>query len=198
MDRTDLILALLSDGSIEADPESGFIHSRRVKGQEGKLVQLPGSNIKGYRVHMLVKGGTRYQVKAHQIIWISINGRIPQGLQIDHINRNRSDNRIFNLRVCSPKENIANATSRNGENNANAKLSDEEVLQLRRLKADGAHWKDLCETYGITKSHLYALVRGDVRGNRSHRLKALGNAVVPQQAYPFFAAIAQVEAEMSR
>ena len=28
--------------------------------------------------------------------------------------------------------------------------------------------------------------------NRSHRLKALGNSVVPQQAYPFFAAIAQV------
>jgi site-specific DNA-cytosine methylase len=36
------------------------------------------------------------------------------------------------------------------------------------------------------------LVQGRVK-NRSHRLKALGNSVVPQQAYPFFAAIAQVE-----
>jgi DNA (cytosine-5)-methyltransferase 1 len=29
--------------------------------------------------------------------------------------------------------------------------------------------------------------------NRSYRLKALGNAVVPQQAFPFFEAICQVE-----
>jgi DNA (cytosine-5)-methyltransferase 1 len=35
--------------------------------------------------------------------------------------------------------------------------------------------------------------RADGIPNRSHRLKALGNAVVPQQAFPFFAAIYQVE-----
>ena len=35
--------------------------------------------------------------------------------------------------------------------------------------------------------------RADGIQNRSHRLKALGNAIVPQQSYPFFAAIAQVE-----
>lgn len=32
--------------------------------------------------------------------------------------------------------------------------------------------------------------------DRSHRLKALGNAVVPQQAYPFFEAIVQTEIEL--
>lgn len=38
------------------------------------------------------------------------------------------------------------------------------------------------------------LVQGRTIRNRSAQLKALGNAVVPQQAYPFFEAIAQVTA----
>jgi hypothetical protein len=36
-------------------------------------------------------------------------------------------------------------------------------------------------------------IRADKVKNRSHQLKALGNAVVPAQAYPFFEAIAETE-----
>ncbi len=49
--------------------------------------------------------GKRYQ--AHRFIWAFHHGEWPEG-QIDHINHNRADNRIENLRVVSHAENQRN------------------------------------------------------------------------------------------
>lgn len=47
----------------------------------------------------------------HRIVWIMHNGEIPFGMHIDHINHNRKDNRVQNLRLVT-----------NGENHKNTKL----------------------------------------------------------------------------
>lgn len=54
-------------------------------------------------------------VKAHRWIWEYLNGPIPEGMTIDHINGVRSDNRIENLRLASNAQNIRNSglSSRN-------------------------------------------------------------------------------------
>ena len=46
--------------------------------------------------------------KAHRIIWKMVHGTDPKG-QIDHINGNRADNRIANLRDVTGHENQRNA-----------------------------------------------------------------------------------------
>ena len=55
--------------------------------------------------------------QAHRLIWIHFNGNIQDDLPIDHINRDRSDNRIENLRVVT-----------NSQNNLNSKRSDHESV----------------------------------------------------------------------
>ncbi len=45
--------------------------------------------------------------KAHRLAWLHMHGTWPK-LDIDHINRNRSDNRITNLRDVSHKQNHQN------------------------------------------------------------------------------------------
>lgn len=44
----------------------------------------------------------------HRIIWEMHNGQIPDGMEIDHINHIRTDNRIENLRLVSRLTNMKN------------------------------------------------------------------------------------------
>ena len=45
---------------------------------------------------------------AHRLAWLYVYGTWPED-QLDHINRNRSDNRIANLREVTNKQNLQNA-----------------------------------------------------------------------------------------
>ena len=57
--------------------------------------------------YIVVRKG-RKMVKLHRLIWEHAHGPIPGKLQVDHINGVRSDNRIENLRLVSPDENMRN------------------------------------------------------------------------------------------
>lgn len=41
----------------------------------------------------------------HRVIWVYVNGPIPAGLVVDHINEVKSDNRIENLQLVTPLAN---------------------------------------------------------------------------------------------
>lgn len=45
---------------------------------------------------------------AHRLVWILLNGEIPAGVMIDHINGDRTDNRIENLRLVDGFQNMRN------------------------------------------------------------------------------------------
>ena len=48
----------------------------------------------------------------HRLIWEAFVGEIPKGYEIDHINRDRSDSSLSNLRLATKKENKRNLTPR--------------------------------------------------------------------------------------
>ena len=61
----------------------------------------------GFRINGEKKG-----YLSSRFIWECFNGLIPDGLVIDHINRNRTDNRLENLRLVTPRENNLNSAPR--------------------------------------------------------------------------------------
>lgn len=54
------------------------------------------------------------EYRGHRIIWEMHNGEIPTGYLIDHINGDRSDNRIENLRLSTRQQNNVNSKPQNG------------------------------------------------------------------------------------
>lgn len=70
----------------------------------GELRKNVGNLCQGYRQIWI--DGT--MVNAHRVVWEHVHGAIPSGKEVDHINGQRSDNRIANLRLVTRAENLQN------------------------------------------------------------------------------------------
>jgi len=76
----------------------------------GKLL-TPGLDTYGYRQVNLYKDSIRYTKKVYRLVMDAFNPNIENKPQIDHINRNRSDDRLENLRWVTISENCRNRTN---------------------------------------------------------------------------------------
>lgn len=47
---------------------------------------------------------------AHKIIWEMYNGPIPEGMQVDHIDQDKLNNKLENLRLATPQQNNHNSS----------------------------------------------------------------------------------------
>lgn len=60
----------------------------------------------GYGQVCLSKDGKQHTYKVHRLVWETHNGPIPDNLQINHINEDKLDNRLSNLNLMTPAENV--------------------------------------------------------------------------------------------
>lgn len=112
----------------------------------------------------------------HRLVYASFIGEIPVGMQINHLDGDKSNNHISNLELCTPSENTQHAydtglaSGKSGQENSGAKVSEQDVLQMYGLFKLGYSNKVVGEMYGIHDRYVSLLRHG-------HRWKDLWDSV---------------------
>lgn len=84
------------------DPETGELSEKETGHVYGTRPR------KGRRSKHILAYVGNVSYKAHRIIWAMVNGPIPKGMTIDHINLDSRDNRLSNLRLATPRQQAQN------------------------------------------------------------------------------------------
>lgn len=91
---------------LQYDPETGIFHWKVRQARRIRVGQIAGTTSQfGYRVISIGNKG----FKAHRLAWLYVHGYMPEGILLDHINNDPSDNRIANLRLATESQNQANS-----------------------------------------------------------------------------------------
>lgn len=106
--------------------------------------------------------------KTHRLSWQMANGPIPDGLFVCHRCDNPPCVNPAHLYVGTASDNATDRASRGrgrenrvrGEASPVAKLSDAQVIEIRRLVASGMTQQAVADRFGIVQPHVSRIVRG--------------------------------------
>jgi DNA-binding XRE family transcriptional regulator len=132
-------------------------------------VMKPGDR-RGYVKYSLTVDAVPADVSGHRLVWETFNGPIPAGLQINHKNGVKNDNRLENLEVCTQSENLRHRHrtlgvqgTKNpvyGERNGKSKLRREDIEKIRALRVEGWSQQKIADQIGIHQTMISAILRG--------------------------------------
>jgi hypothetical protein len=86
-------------------PETGEFRWRVDRGNKIKAGSIAGGASKAHGYYQIGTGGRLYY--GHRLAWLYMTGEWPSA-EIDHINRDKADNRFANLREATHQENCWN------------------------------------------------------------------------------------------
>ena len=109
----------------------------------GKVLKSP-VNSHGYRQIGVYRDKKRKVFRVHGLVASAFIGNRPIGLTVNHIDGNKLNNNASNLEYCTPSENMNHALalgliSHKGERNPTAKLTEGNVVDIRKLWKTGKY-----------------------------------------------------------
>lgn len=119
----------------------------------------------GYLTVSLYKDNAPRPFLVHRLVAEAFIGPIPPRHEVNHIDGNKTNNQLGNLEILTRSENILHGVRSGlipitGENNPQSKLTNDSVLEIRRLHADGwGGYKALAKRFDISWSVIRNIVK---------------------------------------
>lgn len=139
------------EGVYEVSPDLGLV--RRMNGSV--LKGRPSKE--GYLKVVLHDCDRKHQAYVHRLVIEAVLGkRLSPGIEVDHIDFVKSDNRLKNLEVVTPLENRRRAIAagrtgaKYGEENGKSKLNPQAVKAIRYLCSRGTEKRLLARLHGVS------------------------------------------------
>lgn len=129
-------------------------HGKCGQRPDGRWRQLkPYLDKDGYHDFRLKNTHGYKHFRGHRLVLELFVGPCPDGMVAAHNNGIRQDNGLGNLRWATQSDNvrdkIKHGTSQLGERHGMAKLTAEEVIEIRRRKSLGESTRELASEFGI-------------------------------------------------
>jgi hypothetical protein len=127
----------------------------------------PGIASSGYPLVVLNKNGKRKSALVHQLVLEAFVGARPEAAEACHVDGDRTNTALANLRWDSRSGNIADARRHGthfeiqphrGESHGMAKLTEEQVRDIRQRRAAGESTALIAESLGMNCSHIAGIV----------------------------------------
>jgi hypothetical protein len=104
---------------------------------------------RGYLSVKLSHYGVRKMYKVHQLVLKHFGPPQPPNTTPDHINRVKTENDIQNLRWATPEEQRENSVPAKGESHGSARLTEVQVIEIKRRLKEKANQAKLAKEYGV-------------------------------------------------
>lgn len=133
----------------------------------GKIL-AGGKDERGYQLVNLWKDGKGHTLKVHKLVATMFLGIAPEGLQVNHIDGKKSNNRVENLEYVTCKENCVHAnriglrSGMKGERNGFSKLSSIDVIAIREKYSLPMTTRQLADEYGVSIDNIRLIVKNRV------------------------------------